>query len=80
MDMVRDAKAERQRRGGRVSGATRTGTVVATVRSRMQVAAGPARGAALTARSRRGTALVTAAALGPVSADAIAAYVSLGYG
>ena len=37
--------------------------------------------AAVPARGRRGgVALVTAAALGPVSADAIAAYVDLGYG
>ena len=80
VDMLRAARDERAARGARVSGATRVVTVVDTVRSKL--AASRARHkAAVPARGRRGgVALVTAAALGPVSADAIAAYVDLGYG
>ena len=63
-----------------VSGATRVVTVVDTVRSKL-AASRARRKAAVPARGRRGgVVLVTAAALGPVSADAIAAYVGLGYG
>ena len=55
-------------------------TVVDTVRSKL-AASRARRKAAVPARGGRGgVALVTAAALGPVSADAIAAYAGLGYG
>ena len=80
VDMLRAARDERAARGARVSGATRVVTVVDTVRSKL-AASRARRKAAVPARGRRGgVALVTAAALGPVSADAIAAYVNLGYG